>query len=206
MAVVTSYTTLVTAVQDYLARSDLSTFVPNFIQNFETRFYRQPKNFGGWMETSLSSAIASSVITVPSNYLGLKVAYVNGSPSSRLEWVSLNQLYGTYPRGGATGIPQWISRDGASFVFGPEPDSAYTIKGTYWAKPTALRSYSGDAAAHWLIVNAPDLLLYGALAEAETFTKNDPRVALWKGLYSDALKEYRDLWDENTQSSQEVLA
>ncbi len=212
MAVVTSYSTLLTAVQDYLARSDLSTFAPNFVQNWEERFYRQPKNFGRWMETALSSAISSSVVAVPAAYLGLKYAYVNGSPSSRLDRVSLNQLYGTYPRGSDTGLPRWISRDVGNFVFGPAPDSTYTIKGVYWAKPTVMRSYTtggADAAAHWIIVNAPDLAIYGALLEAESFIKNDPRLLMWREFYTQALQDYRDLHKEEDFSGspvQEVLA
>jgi hypothetical protein len=43
MAVVTSYATLQTAVADYLARSDLTSFIPNFVQNFEEDFYREPQ-------------------------------------------------------------------------------------------------------------------------------------------------------------------
>src|SRR5688572_26552708 len=106
------------------------------------------------METSGTiGTIASSVVAVPAAYLGLKVAYINGSPSTRLDRKSLTQMYGTFPRGGDTGLPIWISRDGANFIFGPEPDSTYTVKGTYWAKQTLLRSFSADAAAHWIIVN-----------------------------------------------------
>ena len=209
MAVITSYSTLLTAVADYLARSDLTSYTPNFVQNWEEKFLRQPKNFGRWMETSLSSAIASSVVAVPSAYLGLKYAYVDGSPASRLDRVSLNQLYGTYPRGGDSARPRWISRDTTNFVFGPIPDSDYTIKGVYWAKPTLLRSFASDAAAHWIIVNAPDLALYGALIEAEPFLKNEKRLPTWQGFYDTALRNYRDLHKEEDVSGspiQEVLA
>ncbi len=210
MAVISSYTTLLTAITDYLARSNLASFAPNFVQNWEERFYRQPKNFGRWMETSGTiGTVASSVVAVPAAYLGLKVAYINGSPSTRLERVTLDQMYGRYPRGGDTGLPEWISRDGANFVFGQEPDSAYVLKGTYWAKPTVLRSFTGDAAAHWLIVNAPDLVLYGSLLQAEPFSKNDIRIPVWQQLYNDSLQDYRDLHVEEDQSGSpflEVLA
>lgn len=209
MAVITGYASLQTAVTDYLAKSNLSTFVPNFIQNWEEKFLRQPKNFGRWMETSLNSAIASSVLAVPSAYLGLKYAYVDGSPASRLDRVSLNQLYGTYPRGGDSARPRWISRDTSNFVFGPIPDSDYTIKGVYWAKPTLIRSFASDAAAHWIIVNAPDLALYGALIEAQPFLQNDKRIPTWQGFYDRALQNYRDLHKEEDVSGspvQEVLA
>jgi hypothetical protein len=204
MAVVTSYTTLLTAVQDYLARGDLASFAPNCVQNWEERFYRQPKNHGAWMDEHLEETIASGVIAVPAGFLRFRNVYVSGY--GRLEQVSPEQLYGRYPRTEYTGMPCWISRIGNNFEFGPEPDSDYTIKGKYRAKPTVMRSYAGDAAAHWIIVNAPDLALYGALAEAEAFTKNDSRVALWKQLYDEALKDYRDLWEEQEMSGQEVLA
>jgi hypothetical protein len=209
MAVISGYASLKTAIGDFLSRSDLTLFTDNFIQNWEERFYRQPKNFGRWMETSLSTAISSSVIAVPAAYLGLKYAYINGSPSSRLDRLSLNQLYGRYPRGDQTGLPVAISRDVSNFVFGPAPDSNYTVKGVYWAKPTLIRSFAADAAAHWLIVNAPDLVLYGSLLQAEPFIKNDARVPLWRDMYNDALKDYRDLHRDEDQSgspSQEVLA
>ena len=208
MAVITGYSSLQTAVTDWLAKGNLNSFVPNFIQNWEEKFYRQPKNYGRWMEFSFSLTIASDVIPVPADYLNLKYAYVNGSPSARLDRMSLNQTYGRFPRGAAPGFPEWISRDGANFVFGPEPDSDYTIKGVYWAKPTLLRSFAADAAAHWIILNAPDLVLYGALLEAEAFIKNDGRLQVWQGFYDRALENYRDLFsaEENSGSPvQEVL-
>ncbi len=209
MAIITSYSTLLTAVQDYLARGDLASFAPNFVQNWEEKFYRQPKNFGRWMETALNATIASSVIAVPTGYLQMKYAYVNGSPASRLDRVSLNQLYGTYPRGSGTGVPVWYARDVETFAFGPAPDSAYNIRGVYWAKPTLMRSFASDASAHWIIVNAPDLALYGALIEAQPFIKNDARLQIWQGFYDTALKNYRDLFKEEDVSGspiQEVLA
>lgn len=208
MAVITGYTSLQTAVSDWLTKSNLSSFTPNFIQNWEERFYRQPKNFGSWMEATLNSTIASSVITVPTGYLAMKYAYVNGSPAARLDRVSLNQLYGTYPRGGDTGLPAWYARDGANFVFGPAPDSDYNIRGTYWAKPTLLRSFASDAAAHWIIVNAPDLALYGALCESAPFLKNSKDLPVWQALYAQSLADYRDLFREEDVSGspvQEVL-
>lgn len=192
MAVISSYTTLVTAVQDYLARSDLSTFVPNAVQNWEERFYRQPRNFGKWMESSFSVAFTSTA-TVPTDYLAARVFYLNGQVQQPLKVSSVEQLYLAYPRGGGSGTPKWIARDGASFVFGPAPSGSFTLNGTYYAKPTLLRNFAADAAAHYLIVNAPDLLLYGALLEMEAFIKNDARIPVWSAAHAQALSDYRDL-------------
>lgn len=192
MAVIAGYASLQTAVSDYLARSDLTTFIPNFIQNFEERFFRQPKNYGKWMESSLSVSF-SSTATIPSDFQALKISYLNGKSNAPLAPMSLEQVLQAYPRSGSSGQPKWIARDGNTFVFGPAPDGTYTLNGTYYAKPVLLRNFSSDAAAHFLIVNAPDLLLYGALLEAEAFLKNDGRIAVWQGFHDRALQDYRDL-------------
>lgn len=209
MAVITTYTSLTTAVQDYLVRSDLSTFAPNFVQSWEEDFLRDSRNWGRWMESALNGTIASQVLAVPTGYLGLKYAYVDDSITSKLDRVSLNQLYGTYPRGSTPGLPRWLARDVENFVFGPVPDEDYAIKGVYWRKPTVLRSFAADAAAHYLIVNAPDLCLYGSLCAAEPFIKNDARLAVWQAMYDRNISSYRALMrDEDVSGSpiQEILA
>src|SRR4051812_44395216 len=208
MALISGYSSLVSSVQNYLARGDLATDAAGFVQNWESRFYRQPKNHGSWMEAQLSAVIASAVIAVPADFLALRVAYVSTSPACRLEFVSPEQLYGRFPRGNWQGVPEWMSRDRTSFVFGPEPDSNYTISGTYWARPTAMRDAGNDAADHWIILYAPDIALYGALLEAEPFLKNDSRIAVWQSFYEQALSDYRDLMqaEKHSMPAQEVLA
>jgi hypothetical protein len=191
VAVVTSYTTLVTAVGDYLARSDLTSFIPNFIQNWEERFLRDSDNWGSWMETALSVTISANVAALPTNYLGLKTAYITGANSPPLKRITLEQMYARYPRGaGTAGCVAFIARNGANFEFGPENVSG-TLAGTYYAKPTALRSFASDAAAHFLIVNAPDLCIFGALMEAMPFIKKDERLPMWAAAFETAIDTYR---------------
>jgi hypothetical protein len=186
MAVITSYETLLTTVADYLARDDLTTFAPNFVQNWEERFYRDPQNWADWMESSAS--ITTAAATVPADYLGIKSATLSGG-SQPLQRVSSTTLLDAFPRG-ATGRPRGIAKQGSTFIFGPEPDSDYTVTLRYYAKPTVLRN-DGDG-VNWLITHAPDLCLYGALLEAEPFLKNDGRIAVWRDFYTDALAAYRD--------------
>ncbi len=195
MAVIASYSTLLTAVQDYLARSDLANFAPNFVQNMEERFYRDSSNWAQWMVAQMSVTVASNVAAVPAAYLGFvnDSAYISGQ-SGPLKRIGLQQLYARYPRNGGVGQPAYFSRNGSNFEFGPVAANGLVLTGPYYAKPTVLRSYTtggADAAAHPLIVNAPDLLLYGALLEAESFLKNDSRIMIWKGLYDAALSAYR---------------
>lgn len=191
MAVISSYSTLLTEVASWLARGDLTAAIPGFVQNFEEKFYRQPKNYGPWMHSSFNVSF-SSTAAIPSDYLTHKIAYLNGKSDQPLKASSLEQVLMSYPRT-SSGQPKWMARDGSTFVFGPAPDGTYTLNGTYFAKPALLRNFAADAAAHWLIVNAPDLLLYGSLLEAQGYLMNDKRLSTWQGFFDKALMDYRDL-------------
>lgn len=191
MALVTGYASLQTSIANYLARGDLTADIPGFIQNWEERFYRNPKNYGPWMEAAYSTAMSAGVSAVPTGFLGWKLVYLSMSPTRRLKPVSLSQLYDEYPRSGTKSIPAVIARNGSNFEYGPNPSSDYTVGGSYYLKPTLLRSFASDAAAHYLVVNAPDLLVYGALLEAMPFIKDDERTVIWAQAYQMALDEYR---------------
>ena len=193
MAAITNYSTLQTEVASWLARSDLTAAIPGFIQNWEEDFYRDPLNWTQWMEAALSVAISSNVAAVPSDYLGLKVAYISGQTSAPLKRISLDQLYQRYPRAVSGGQAVYIARNRSNFEFGPQITSG-TLVGTYYAKPTVLRDDSDGI--NWLITNAPDLCLYGSLIAAEPYLKDDKRLSLWQAMYANALSSYRARFKE----------
>lgn len=197
---ITSYSELKTAVANWLADDTLTSYIPDFITIAEARIYRELKI--RQMETALSSAIASGVIAVPSGYTGLKFAYVNGSPVKPLERVSLEAVYERYPTRSADGKPSVIAREGSNFIFGPYPDSTYTIKGVYYKKLDVL---SDSNTSNWLITDAPDLILFASLVEAKAFIMDDPRIVLWEGRYINA-RDMLEQQDRDEDMSGSVLS
>ena len=177
-----TYSDLQTAVANWLNRSDLTTYVPDFIALAEERIYNRLRVRA--MEAALNSTISSGVIAVPADYIELKSAYVDGSPTYLLERGSVEDVYAKYPTRSAQGKPLYIAREGSNFIFGPYPDSAYTIKGIYYKRLTAL---SNSNTSNWLTTNAPSLLLFGSLCEAIPFLKDDARVGIWEQKYAQAL-------------------
>jgi len=175
---IASYSELKTAVANWLNRSDLTAYVPDFISLGEARIYRDLRIRA--MEASLSGTIASGVVAVPSTYIELKFAYVDGSPTRILHRADPEFIYSKFPTRSVTAKPSYIARQGDNFIFGPYPDSSYTIKGIYYSRLTAL---SDSNTTNWFTANAPGLLLWAALAEAEPFLKNDVRVQLWDAKY-----------------------
>lgn len=179
MAQITSYGTLKTEVANFLNRTDLTADIPLFIQFAQKRIYRDLRVKA--MEASFSSAIASGVIAVPTGYIEMKYAYVNISPVQKLERKDAEWIYYNYPTRSADGIPLFIAREAENFIFGPYPDSTYTIKGVYYKRLTA---FSADADTNWFITDAPDLLLFASLLEAELFINNDQRATIWGTRYN----------------------
>jgi hypothetical protein len=131
------------------------------------------------MEAALSATIASGVITVPADYVELKYAYIDGNPTQYVQMVSTSYIYDRYPTRGASGKPMVMARDGANFIFGPYPDSTYTVKGTYYKRLAAI----ADTTTPALVPSHPDLYLYACLLESEPILGRDRRMPLWEAKY-----------------------
>lgn len=176
-----TYSELKTSVANWLARTDLDTLIPDFISMGEERIYRDLRI--RCMESALNSAISSGVIAIPSGYKAMKFAYIDGSPTQRLSRKDPEWIYQNYPNRASDSKPNFFAREGDNFIFGPYPDSGYTVKGVYYKNLDAL---STSNETNWFTTNAPSLLLYAALCGAEPFLQNDPRLALWDSLYERA--------------------
>ena len=70
-------------------------------------------------------------------------------------------------------------------IVAPTPDSAYTIELWYNKTPDHL---SSSTTTTWLSTNAPEVLIYGTLAEAFSYLKNPPYVQLYEQKYAQAVQ------------------
>ncbi len=187
---ITDYASLKTSVASWLHRTNATDIIPDLIAFGENRIYRDLRV--RQMETAMSVAISSGVAAVPSGYLELKNAYLDGTPVAKLERKDAEWIYHNYPTRSSDGRPKFIARDAGNFIFGPFPTDTYTLKGTYYKRLDAL---SDSNTSNWLITDAPEMLLFAALVEAEAFVVNDPRIALWETKYlqlRDRLQERSD--------------
>jgi hypothetical protein len=69
----------------------------------------------------------------------------------------------------------------SSFIFGPYPDSGYTVKGAYYKRLDALSDSNTD---NWLTDTYPYLIFHAALIAATPFIKDDPRIPVWESFYT----------------------
>lgn len=180
---ITTYATLKTSIAGFLHRSDLTDMIPEFIADAEFRIGDELRL--KCMETAFSGAIAAGVVAQPSGLLEWIFAYVDGSSAQHLKMKGADWIYTNYPTRSAEGKPKFCAIEGDNLIFGPYPDSTYTIKGRYYKRLAAL---SDSNTTNWLISNAPALLRYGALCEAAPYLGNDKRIPIWEGKYN-AIRE-----------------
>ena len=172
---ITNYTTLVTAIGDNLARSDLTSYIPDFIMQAEQVF-----NYGGDniqplrtrdMETVTSLSPTSNVYTLPSDYLQYRRVVEEASPRRPLDYMDPVGIDQHYP----------LRYAGSSNNFTIIGDSLYTyplstndVELTYYAVIPAL---TDSATTNWLITKAPSVYLRMSLMFAAEFVKDNTEVA-----------------------------
>jgi len=177
---ITTYNELKTAIANRLRRADTASYVDDWITLAETDIYRRLRTED--METSFTGTISSGVVALPSSYIDLKFAYVNTTPVVFLQRKTARWIYEKYPTRAADGKPAFIAREGTNFIFGPYPDSGYTVNGVYYKNLGALSS-----TAHALFLANPDVYLYGSLYMAVRDLKDNNGIARWQGLYEQSI-------------------
>lgn len=170
-----TYSDLVSAIGDWVARTDLATRAPDFIALAESRFNRELRCRE--MLTQATGSISAQTLAVPSDLIEVHRLTLDTQVDVPLEYRPIEDSESRVA-GITSGIPLWFTVLGTNFRFYPAPDGTYTYTLDYYAKVPALTS---SATTNWLMTKAPDLYLFGALAETEPFLQNDERIAIWQG-------------------------
>jgi hypothetical protein len=193
----TSYTTLKSTVADYLARSDLTTQIPDFIRLAEERLRRDLRIRQMLKVATADTVVNDSTVSLPSDFLAMKDLHLDTNPVRVLQFQNTSNFFRN-ARTTDKGVPTMYTLLGSEFQFAPYPDAVYTLRMVYYHKPDFL---SDSNASNLFLANCPDLLLYGALAEAEPYLMNDERIATWASLYDRGLASLRASDDDSEYPS-----
>jgi hypothetical protein len=177
----TNYTSFVSTVESYLARTDLTTVIPDFVQMAQLRMSRDLRTEA--MLKVATTTPSDNKVAFPSDFLELREMHFQGNPPIILEYQSPDLFF----RNGQTslsGRSHYFTMLGTEFQFAPSQNSDYTIQILYYAQPTFI---STTTSSNLYLAYYPDALLYATLAEAEPYLMNDPRVATWSALYDRAI-------------------
>jgi len=176
---ITSYSTLQTAVGDWLNRSDLSAVIPDFITLAEAQFNRTLRHRK--MVERATATLDTEYSAMPADWLESIRYQINSNPITVMSFVSPDQAALLKSDFGASGFPVYYTQIGQQFQVIPAPDSnSYTGELTYYAKIPAL---SAGNTSNWLLVDSPDIYLYGALLQSAPYLQDDQRLSVWAAIY-----------------------
>lgn len=198
----TTYNELKSSVADWLNRTDLTAVVPDFISLAEAQIERTLRT--RQMIVRATASIDTEYSAVPADFLETKSIKLNTSPVTALAFESidaLDQLKATAYI--AAGKPQYFGIVGGQIRVLPVPDSTYTAELTYYAKLTKL---SSTVATNWLLAQAPDVYLYGALMQAAPYLKDDARITVWSSIYMKGLEDLQIADDRSATSGGAIMA
>ena len=180
---ITDYSSFKTTVANYLARSDLTNQIPDFIRLGEERLARDLRTRKMLIVARADTTAGDSTIGLPTDFLEMRDIHLRTTPVQSLNYLSPNAFYAG-SRTTDSGKPTDYTILANEIQFAPIPDTAYTAQMLYYGKPQYL---SDTNITNVFLANYPDALLYAALGEAEPYLMNDARLQTWAALYDRAI-------------------
>tara|TARA_R110000744_G_scaffold188846_1_gene308095 strand:+ start:1985 stop:2605 length:621 start_codon:yes stop_codon:yes gene_type:complete len=180
---ISTYAELQDAVAVWLNRPDVDQSVGTLISLTEADINRRLRHYK--MTKRSVAEVDSQFSATPSDYLQTIRFSITSGSTNALDVISQNELLDRKSLSANTaGTPKFYAFTGEQFEFYPVPDDTYNAELVYYAEIEAL---SDQNTSNWLLSDAPDVYLYGTLAQSAPFLGDDARLSVWNSLYEKAL-------------------
>jgi len=178
---ITTYAELKTAIANWLNRDDLTTVIPDFISLAEARIARDLRHWK--QEKRVTTDVDERYENLPNDFIEIRqIQHTAGGAISSISSVEMEKLRGVSD---VAGKPKYTRLTADQIEFYPTPDTSYNISMLYYGRIPALSDAEPD---NWLLRDAPDVFLYGALLQSAPYLVDDARVQVWAGLYQSGIE------------------
>lgn len=177
-----TYSDLQTSVAAWMNRTDLGTYLADFIALCEADLQRRCKLVE--FEATATTAITAGVGGMPADFVGMRSVYWDGSADYPLTYVTPAEFDQWREETSGDGLIYTIS--GSTIRTAPMGDGSLVL--TYNAKFTAL---SDTNTSNSLLTNHPDVYLYGALKQAAIFVKDTGGINTYGAMMDQAVAGVR---------------
>jgi hypothetical protein len=181
-----NYAELQTAVANFMARSDLTSQIPDFITMAESRMSRELETREQEKRSQATLTAGDEYILLPNDFREVREVKINASPTRVLSYYSPAALDSMYSSNGQ-GMPEGYSIVGLEMKLRPIPDSAYTSEIVYIGSLPNISNITTPT----LFIRSPDLYLYGALAEGYAYLLDEARAAQYDQKFTRILEEIK---------------
>lgn len=193
MAAVLTYDSLVTDLITYCERDNDTAFqaqIPRLVMYAENRVATDLKVEGVQQVVTNTLAVGQPNMAKPTGWRDTVSFQLTRADGTRFNVFPRTYEYARqyWPDSTQKGEPRYYAEyNFENFLLVPTPDIAYAFELIYHAKIQALDTTNE---VNWLTMNAPQLLFYAAMLEAQTYLKNDAKTQLWAGFYNDSLQAF----------------
>lgn len=195
-----TYTDLQTSIANWLNRTDMAAVIPDLITLAEARIARDLRLRSQVNSATITTIAGAQGASLPTGWLEFENVTVVSSPDIQLNYVNIQHLDTKYPKNSRSGTPVVYSIEGQQILFGPVPDSAYSVSVLYYKRLDPLST----TPTNWLLTNHPGVYLWAALAESAPFLKDDERALVWETKYKNEMEALQQS-DDAGQFSGSVL-
>ena len=184
---ISTYTELKTAIANFLARDDLPSVIPDFIQLAEATMSRELETRSQEKRATATLTSGDEYIALPTDLREVREVKLNTTPLTVLTYYSPVALDSNFSSGGV-GKPKGFSIIGDEMKMRPVPDDSYTAEIIYIGSITAL---SDSNATNNILTRSPDAYLYGSLAEAYAYLLDEQRASQYLQRFNLALEQIK---------------
>ena len=178
---ITTYSELKTSVANWLNRDDLTATIPDFISLAEARIARDLRHWK--QEKRVTTDANERYENLPNDLIEIRqVQHTDGGVISSISSVEMENRRAAL---NTSGKPKYMRLTADQMEFYPTPDTSYSISMLYYGRIPALSDAEPD---NWLLRDAPDVFLYGALLQSAPYLVDDARVQVWAGLYQSGIE------------------
>ena len=185
---IATYGDLKAAVPNWLRRADLAAMIPDFIMLAERemdRILRTALQLG-----ELAVTLDATFVAAPAGFRMVRSFRLTSGSGRALREVTPEQM--AKRKAGAparTGEPEWFTVVGSQIELWPAPDGAY---GAVAELQAGIAPLSDADPANWILLSHPDAYLFGALAAAAAYVKNDERAAAYQAQFERVLGDIQE--------------
>lgn len=176
-----TYAGLQASIADFLNREDLTSAIPDFIRLGEAQMQRDLEHWR--MEKRSEVTLTDRYTALPTDFVKPIRLYVTGANRHLVPITQGEMQDKRYQSADVAGTERFYSITAGEVEIFPSPSSG-TLEMYYLSKIPAL---SDANTSNWLLDEAPDVYLYGALSQTAPYLKDDQRLIIWSTLYTNAV-------------------
>jgi len=179
---INTYATLKTAIADFLNRDDLESAIENFIALAESQINRDLKHWKMETRSSGQQSAGDEYMQLPADWMEtirFSVTDNGTSPINLMSRASMSDKRGA--NNDTSGTPTHYTHADGQIQLYPTPSAETNLELLYYAKTDGLSDSNDD---NWILLEAPDVYLYGALLHSAPYLGEDERIAIWAQMYS----------------------